>query len=427
MLERVQKRLVALIRWSERYTQTDMIYLVRGGIWLSVAQFGTSIAGFLLTLILANILTPERLGEYRFLITGFTLLSIFALPGMRTALRESTPKGYRGNLTPAFKAMFKWGLVGSVVSIGATVYYFLNDNNTLAIGFLVIAIATPLYNAATGYLEYLTALKELRKTTLYTVATRIILVATTGGGAFLFPHYAWAILAVFLFATIIPNLWFHLRTKREFEKPGSTLDQDITRYAWHITAMTALGLVAGQLDKILVWKIAGAEALAFFFIAYTVPLALSQYLIIIPTLAFAKFGEKEPTTIRRTLLPKTLKYLFVIIIVSGAYIVAAPLFFNLFFPLYTDAILYSQVLALVPIFGAFLPIKTYLTTLKRTKDLYILSVIPPAMRIAVAVSLIVPFGIWGAVYSLLIEAVVRSMLLIYFFLRTPKDAPLSQK
>jgi len=396
-----------------------MVYLVQGGSWLSMAQFGTSIAGFILTFILANILTPERLGEYRFLITGFTLISIFALPGMRTALRESTPKGYRGNLTHAFKEMFKWGLLGSVVSLCAAAYYFVNDNMTLAAGFIVIAVASPLYNAGTGYLEFLTALKELRKTTLYTIATRTVLVITTASTAFLFPQYAWAILAAFIFGTIVPNLWFHFKTAREFEKPEDVSDPDITRYAGHITAMTALGLLAGQLDKILVWKVIGAEGLAFFFIAYTVPLALSQYLIIIPTLAFAKFGEKDPKDIRRTLLPKLLKYLIAISIISGAYIVAAPYFFSIFFPQYVGAVLYSQVLALVPIFAAFLPIKTYLTTMKKTKDLYIISIIPPAIRIVVAVLLIIPFGIWGAVYSLLAEGVVRTLLFLYFFLRTP--------
>ncbi|MEX0917677.1 MAG: oligosaccharide flippase family protein [Candidatus Paceibacterota bacterium] len=397
-----------------------MMYLVRGGSWLSVAQFAVSLSGFVLTMVLANLLSPEHLGEYRFLIAGFTLVSILALPGMRTALRESTPKGYRGNLTLAFSAMAKWGLLGSVVSLCIAAYYFIQDNSGLALGFIVIAFATPLYNAGTGYLEYLTALKKVRHTALYTTATRVVVLVATVLVALMFPHLAWVILIPYLFGVILPNLWFHFKTVREYERPGDPVDPGITRYAGHITAMTALGVVAGQLDKIFVWNFIGATALAFFYIAYTIPLAISQYLQIVPTLAFAKFGEKDPRIIRQTLLPKILKYLLVIALGVVLYIFAAPYIFMLIFPQYMAAVPYSQVLMLTTLFAAFLPIKTYLTTLKATRNLYILSVIPPAVRILVAVLLIAPFGIWGAVCSLLIEGVIRTGLLLFFFLRTPR-------
>ncbi len=418
--KKAQKHLTTFLRFLERYTGTDMVYLVQGGFWLSVAQLGTSLSGFFLVTILANILPPEKLGEYRFLITGFTLISIFALPGMRTALRESTPKGFRGNLSYSFWIVVRWGVLGSAISLFASAYYFLHENVALAIGFLVIACASPLYNASTVYLEYLTALKKLRHTTVYTIISRAILAMLTAGVAFLFPEYSWMILTAFLFGNIIPNLYFHFKTAREVERGDTNVDRGLTAYAGHITAMTALGLVAGQLDKIFVWKFIGAEGLALFFIAYSIPLAMSQYLLIIPTMAFAKFGEKDPKLIRRTLLSKTLKYMLVIATIVLLYIVVAPYIFSLIFPKYLTAVPYTQALALVVLSSAFLPIKTYLTTLKKTRELYILSAVPPALRIAVAVTLIIPFGLWGAVASLLMEAVVRSVLLLYFFLRTPK-------
>lgn len=414
------ERFIALLRWSERFTGTDMVYLVHGGFWLSLAQVAASLSSFVLTMILANLLAPEILGEYRFLIAGFTLIAILALPGMRTALRESTPKGYNGNLTLAFNAMFKWGLLAGLVAFATAGYYMLQGNVTLAIGFLVVALALPFNNAATGYLEYLTARKYIRLTTLYTAINRLIVLVVTAAIAFLFPKYIWAVLAAFLFGSILPNLWFHFKTVRHLTKPEDTTDPGIVTYAGHITAMTALGLVAGQLDKIFVWNFIGAEALAFLYIAYTVPLAMSQYLIIVPTLAFAKFGEKDPRLIRQTLMPKLLKYLAVIASVSGLYILIAPLLFQWVFPQYTDAIPYSQVLALVPLASAFLPIKTYLTSIKATRDLYILSVVPPAVRILVALVMIAPFGIWGAVYSLLAEGVIRTVFLLFFFLRSPR-------
>ena len=85
MLYDENSRLVRFLRWTEKYTRTDMVYLVSGGFWLSIAQIGTSILGFLLTMVLANLLAPELLGEYRFL------------------------KGYRGNIQmgPGWKSVQK--------------------------------------------------------------------------------------------------------------------------------------------------------------------------------------------------------------------------------------------------------------------------------------------------------------------------------
>lgn len=419
-LENNKNFLVKILKWSENYTGTDMVYLAKGGFWLSLAQFTVSISGFLLTLILANLLTPDKLGEYRFLISGFTLLGIIALPGMRTALRESTPKGYYGNLTLAFNKMLKWGLVAGIISLLVALYYYLNDNTQLAIGFIVIALAVTLNNSSTGYLEYLTALKKLNLTTIYTASQRIVVLIITAITAFLFPNIAWIILAAYLFGAIIPNLWFHFKTTETFTKPDDPQDEDLTRYSIHISAMTALGVIAGQLDKLFVWKVIGAGALATFYIAYTLPLTISQYLLIIPTLAFAKFGEKDPKEIRRTLLKKIFKYLLVIILGVIAYIILAPYIFEIIFPQYPEAVTFSKFLIITSIFAAFMPIKTYLTTIKNTKALYVLSIIPPAIRIVVAVVLIIPFGIWGAVWSLLAEGLIRTILLLYFFIKSPK-------
>ena len=182
--------------------------------------------------------------------------------------------------------------------------------------------------------------------------------------------------------------------------------------------MTAFGLIAGQFDKILVWKVIGPEALAVFYIAQTIPQNITSSLNAIPTLAFAKFGERDPKITRQTLLPKILKYFFGVTIFSLMYILMAPFIFEWLFPQYLKAIYYSQLLALIPIFSAFLPIKTYLTVIKATKQLYLLSIIPPLVRLVVAVILIGKLGLLGVVYAVLAEALTRSALLLLYFFKT---------
>lgn len=410
------QKFIYFLRWCERYTKTDMVYLVQGASWLTLTQMCLSLSSFFLIYILANALTSQTLGEYRFLMTGFALLCAFALPGMRTALRESVPKGFTGNLSIAFSSMFRWGLLGTATAFLIAAYYYEAANYGIAWGFLVIGSAVPIYNAATGYGEYLIAIKSLRQNTLYTVAARIITLFATLGAVLFAPQYAWFILAASLLGTIVPNILFHIKTVKLHSTKDLPKDPNLIRYAKHLSVMSALGLLAGQLDKLVIWNVLGAEALALFYIAQTVPQNITANLNTIPTLAFAKFGNKDPQIIRRTLLPKIFKYVFVISIICVFYIICSPFIFKWFFSIYSGAVSYSIALACIPIFGGFLPIKTYLTTIKATTALYAISTVPPSVRIVTALIFIPIYGLWGVVLSMLLEAIVRTFLLIYFFL-----------
>lgn len=407
--------LITFLRWSEKYTKTDMVYLAHGGFWLGLAQLIASIGSFALTLVLANLLTPEVFGEYRFLMSAFLILVIFALPGMQTALMESTPKGFKRNIVVAFRESMRFGLIGSAFSLLAALYYFTKDNLSLSLGFTVIALALPFFNATSMYLFFLKALKKFESVTVYTLITRSVLLIASVIAALLFPQYAWVILAAFLLGQIIPNALFHKRTVSEYVDEEGMADPTLPSYAKHLTVMAALGLLAVQLDKILVWNMVGAEELAIFFIAYAIPQEMNRFLRLPPMLAFPKFTTTSPEVIRQTLLPKIWRYFLLISALVLVYIVLAPYIFTILFPQYTEAIIYSQALVPSVLAAAFAPILTFLITIKEKKSLYILSSYLPAIRIIVAVSSIPFLGIWGAVYAILIEATARIFFSLYFF------------
>lgn len=413
--------LIRALRWSERYTKTDMVYLAHGGAWLGLAQLVASLGAFILTVALANLLTQETFGEYRFLISGFLLLSIFALPGMQTALMESTPKGFRRNIEVAFRQVFKTGIIGSFIAAGVASYYYLSGNTSLALGFTVAAIVLPFFNASNLYTQYLKALKEFRWATIATTVVRAVLLATSVLAAWFYPSHAWIIFAAFILGQTIPNYIFHQHTARTHVSADDRHDPTLTPYAWHLTIMAALGLIAVQLDKIFVWHFIGAEELAIFFVAYAIPQEVGRFLQIIPQLAFPKFANADAQTIRATLPLKMWKYFLGISVVVALYVALCPLIFKYLFPHYLEAIVYSQVLMVGMLASAFLPIKTFLTVQKATRALYALSVIVPGIRILAAVILIALFGLWGAIAAILIESLIRAMLLYILFRTTYKN------
>ncbi len=415
-------RLMSLLRWSEQYTKTDMVYLASGGSWLGIAQIAASLVGFLTTVAFANLLTQDTLGEYRFLLSAVLILSVFALPGMRSAILESTPKGFRGNLHAAYIAMMRWATIGSAIALATAMYYLWQGNAILSIGFAIIALLLPLLDASAVHLEYLKALREFKKVAIYTLVTRSVLLVASLTVAFIYPEYAWAVLAAFLVGSILPNLLFHKKTVRQFMHAGDPSDPQLMPYARHLSIMVAFSLIALQLDKVFVWHFLGAEELALFFIAYAIPQEASRFLQIIPTLAFPKFAVSTPQTIRRTLMPKMLVQFVITAVLVTVYILLAPFIFSILFPQYMAAVPYSQVLMLCALGSVFLPISTYFTARKAVRTLYFLSVFLPFVRVSTALVLIALFGLWGAVYALLVEAFVSTLTFILLFLREPKHS-----
>ena len=92
----MQNYLYRILRWSERYTRTDMVYLAKGGFWTGVKRvFGIPL-GIGLSIALANLLTPEDFGVYKFVLAFAGIITAFSLTGMSTAVMQAVAQGYEG-------------------------------------------------------------------------------------------------------------------------------------------------------------------------------------------------------------------------------------------------------------------------------------------------------------------------------------------
>ena len=169
-----------------------------------------------------------------------------------------------------------------------------------------------------------------------------------------------------MLGTILPNIFFHHRTSKAFVTESSKSDKDLPSYSKHLSVMTGFDYFAGQMDKIFVWSIVGTEGLAIFYIAYTLPQEVVSFSGSFPD-CLAKFGANPLAETWLALLPKIFKYFLIMVLFAGTCILIVPHIFALIFPKYPDAVAYSQALILVAVGSAFLPLKTYLFSVKILK------------------------------------------------------------
>ena len=92
MIGKIKTKIYKLLRWSEKYTKTDMVYLAKGASWLTSGQIISSFAIVLLAIAFANLIPRETYGTYKYVISVVGALSIFTLPGINTAVVQAVAR-----------------------------------------------------------------------------------------------------------------------------------------------------------------------------------------------------------------------------------------------------------------------------------------------------------------------------------------------
>ena len=405
-MNRIKTLLHKLLRKSERYTKTDMVYLAREGGWLVGEKIVTGVAIFFSAVVFANLLPEETFGTYKFVLSVVALLSIISLPGINTAIVNWVARGEKVTRI-SFFIRLKWGIIMAITIFGVSIYYYLNGERTLALALFIAAIFSPLMEALSVYAAKLNGEKKFKKLATFQSVSQII----AFGGLFLALYLTDSVVVILLSYFLIwisLNLIFYSLSIRD-DNPKESLNKELVRYGKNITAMNILSTIAAHIDKLLLFHFLGATELAIYVIA-TAPLEqLRGILQITSPLAQPKFAQRSREEVRSTIFPKILHFVFVAIAIAIVYIVLAPLLFSVFFPRYPEAVLLSQVFAISLLAVNNIP-RVIFESQQMVKESYIFKIFAGTTRIVLIVSLVIPLGVWGVIY-----ARVTAEIIIFLF------------
>lgn len=401
-MNKYKNSLIGLLRWAERYTKTDMVYVVRGGFWLGLGQFVSSFSTFLISLAFANLIVPETFGIYKFVLSVNSLLLISTLSGMDSAVTQSIARGFDGTLWQGIKSKIKFGFFGLVISLLISTYYFLNDNNTLGFAFLITSFFIPLTESFDMYNSLLWGKKLFNIQAKYNIINLIIITFGLAGTLY-FSKNIYLILLAYFLTLSVPNFFFYRNVNKYYVENNQT-NEDTIKYGKHLSLINVIGVIASHLDKILIFHYVGPISLAIYSLATAPNDQIKGLLKNLNSLAMPKLSEKNSTEVKINLWRKVGIISFVVGIIVIIYIILSPILFSILFPKYSNSVIYSQVLSisLIPvIISGFL--STILESQKATKELYRYGVITNIFSLVTMIPLVSYFGIWGAVISRLIN------------------------
>lgn len=333
-----------LLLKTEPYTKTNMLYVAKQGFWSVLGQIIGSGASAVAVILLANLLSKESFGQYRFILSFIPILLIAALPGISSAFSRTVAREEKIDLPRIIRTQITWGSLGSLVAVIISLFYLHRGDNILFSAMMLVAVFLPFIQPFTAFSSYYKGKQDFKTATLYgsvvNVAQAILLVVA----ALIFKNTL-AVLIGFLIGQVIVPLFFHFKmlSKEKSLSAESAEAEDHSdetiKYGKLLTATQIIGTITGNIDKILTGYLFGAEILAIYSVALTIPSNVVLILNVVPRIAFPKFARNtwQPSE-KAKIIYKLFVFFVALIIPTLIYFLLAPIITPLIFRNYEAAL-----------------------------------------------------------------------------------------
>ncbi len=415
-IERIKVKTHNFLRWTEKYTKTDMVYLAKSTFWINSNTVVVSIFSFLLYIAFSRFLPKENYGTYQFILSIGSIIGAFTLTGMNTAITQAVARGLEGSFKKSILIQLKYGTIPFLVSVGISTYYFLNNNWQIALGILIVGILTPLINTFNTFLAFLNGKKNF-ESYFYTYQILnftyypILIVSLT------ITKNPVILIFVNLISNFIANLIAYSIVIKKYQ-PNNLEDPETISYGKHLSLANFISTAILQLDNILVFHYLGATKLAIYAFATNIPDRVYGLIKSVQVIALPKLSSHSQGDDKVHLIKKSFIFFIASLTITIIYIVLAKPIYNLFFPQYNSSILYSQIymlmLSLISLY--ILPMTNVSATMEKEKN-YIFSILSPSISIVVMILMINLFGIIGLIVARGISNIFNIIISYYLMFK----------
>ncbi|MFA6422440.1 MAG: oligosaccharide flippase family protein [Candidatus Buchananbacteria bacterium] len=424
MLDNPNNKIHKLLRWSEKWTKTDMVYFTKGGFWLVLSQIFSSLIAFLISVAFANLISKDLYGNFKYVISLSAIIGAFSLSGMNLAITKAVAQGKDGSYKRAIIVQAKWSVLQFVVALACFGYYFYIGNHTIAYAMLIVGILSPVVNTFNTCIGFLNGKKDFKNIYLYNLLSSLVGLIFMTLSMVLFKNVIFLVFIYFA-SSSISYIFLHFKTIRHY-KPNSEEDPGAMKYGKHMSIINVASIVAGSIDKIIVFNVLGPAQLAIYYFAVAAPDQFRGVAKIISSLTFPKFSAHKEGNLKKKLAFNTLGLIVISIIVVIIYILLAPFLYKIFFPKYLDSVLYSQIFSLALIANtAVAPLLSYVQAKAKIINIYQYNISVSIIQIAIVVTMAFFWGIIGVIFARIIYSVIN-LLILFTFSRTIKVTSLPQ-
>ncbi len=323
----------------------NLASIAKTGVILNVGQAASMGFAFLINLFFARYVTADTIGEYRYLLSLLALFEALTLSGLAPVVTQAIANERHGTYLGAIKQIVRWSWIHLLIGGFTCAYFFIVKQQPLmGATVLFLALVTPLQDAALLSVNVLIGLKKYGLSAIRQASMSATQCATLIIITFIHPSaYALAIGSSLslLFAN---SLWSLFTYKRLLQ--NTRLQQQDLEFAKHLSFSNFISALAAQADRLIVFHLLGAGALAIYSFATAVPKQVKAVTGFTRSVSIEAYAKKSPTELLAAVKKHFFISLFFLIPGWVIYALIAQHVYQLLFPGYVEAGRLSVVFAL---------------------------------------------------------------------------------
>lgn len=396
--------------------QLDILYFARSSMFGGIQQVIGIVFGLILSYFFGHLVSKKLFGDYNFILSVVSFLTIVTLPGLDNVLIYSLGQGFNSSLSRSVKWKFLSSLLGIPVLIGFAVFYYFQHDYQLTLTFLITGFFFPFLPPLQLANETFIAKQKFLLLSTYLSASSIISTTLILLSIFFFPSLP-ALVTCYFVGILLPSLFAFFHSRRFLNK-SSSVDTTLFSASIYNTLISALPWASASLGQIILAMLLGTEQLAAYVVANKFTVYMQKNLLVFYQPLTAKLAQQSHREHLITLKKHALKLLlWGILLALPLYIFSPFLIETIFTNKYSDAIPLARlisigiiplplswVLADIVVFQNIQSLRTYSTIVLNIGKILLYFVLIPK------------FMIYGLVFAFLIDRYVTpltNLVIIY--------------
>lgn len=348
----------------------------------------------------------ELIGQYQFVLSIVSLVSVSALPGVRTALTQVVARHGKGPFKLATVFTILGSALGSVILLFLSLYFGITGNLIIASALAIAALINPV---GQGLLIWRSAYYGREQYKQIAIIDSITAIATSGSiiaSTFITSNSPALLVLIALSIPAIQNtIWWVIEYAKSNEENGTS--DEITKYGLKSSIYQLVPTIAQEIDKISVFNFVSFTDLAIYNASTKVPQIVKGIIsdigsVLIPEFSRIQYYSKK---LDRIILFSTLP-------VSACIIVFAftlfPWIFERVIPEeYYDAIFYGKILLISVALIFYSDVQSkFIQSHSNIDSFRALTLYGCLIKIFITPVLVYSCGISGAIISVIIQRII---------------------
>lgn len=386
-----------IFHYLNRALGIDVSYFAKNSFWVGVKNFVGVVVGFFLSVAFARLVSKSVYGQYTFVLSSMYLVNFLSVPKFDFALAQSAAKDYDRAFFQTTKVSFLGSLLISLILFGVGKRYVFLGDPTLGQGFYFAAIFVPLLLGLNTFDAFLVGKKKFDWSAIFASLGSIFTGISMIAALYLKASVA-QLVAVFVGVNgVLTGLfWLKTRSLANNNRP----DPEVVQYGIYLTTLSLFTMMASKLGNVLLNHFKGAEVLATYAIAITIPRAVQNIQQNLVDVAKMKVANESRTWVLEVMKRHAWKFVALGILTFLALWITLPILMPIIFShKYDDSIQYAKAASLGLV---FFPISTFLGNLilfeKKRKIIGLSSIFSNSLNVLLIPVAVYFWGIWGVVW-----------------------------